>query len=69
MRLAPDLCDDLDHDEPEYRYVTFPRCPECRCKRLLAYRSVDAGDGSRTKYVRCADCGRRLVLIIEWTED
>jgi len=54
-------------DRPEARYIYFqrPRCPDCGSVKLLAYRSTDNGDGSVTRYVRCADCGARFVLVVE----
>jgi hypothetical protein len=49
---------------PTYVYCRRPRCP-CGSARLRSYRSLDNGDGSRTKYSRCLECGRRLVLVLE----
>ena len=53
-------------DPPQYVYVTRPRCPGCgEADTLLAYRTVDNGDGTKTRYVRCRACKARAVLILE----
>jgi len=52
-------------DAPEYIYIRVPRCPQCDSTRLLAQRSVDNGDGTRTKYTRCEGCGFHVILILE----
>ncbi len=50
---------------PRYVYVQRPRCPDCGGVKLLAYRTSKNGDGSLTRYVRCADCQARVILIVE----
>jgi len=52
-------------DRPHYIYVARPRCPVCASPRLLAYRSRRESDESITRWVRCAACGRRLILVLE----
>ncbi len=49
----------------KYIIIRKPRCPACGRARILAYRSIAAGDGSQTRYCRCADCGLPIVLIVE----
>ena len=59
------------HDRPAYLTLVRPRCPGCNSPRLLAYKSVkngvgdDADDDSLTRYCRCDDCGRRVVVVVE----
>ena len=53
-------------DPPQYVYVQRPRCPQCgQVESLLAYRTADNADGSKTRYVRCRSCEARVVLILE----
>lgn len=52
-------------EAPRYVYLTRPRCPECGGVRLLAYATRSNGDGSRTRYAKCGDCGARVVLVVE----
>jgi hypothetical protein len=54
-----------DGRKPAYVHAKAPRCPDCDSKRLRSYRSTDGGDGSRIKYSRCRDCGRRVVVVLE----
>jgi hypothetical protein len=52
--------------QPHYVYVVRPRCPDCgEVETLLAYRTVDNGDGTKTRYARCRSCEARAVLILE----
>ena len=50
---------------PIYVYARRVRCPSCNSPSLRVQRSVDNGDGSRTRYSKCRDCGANVVLIIE----
>jgi hypothetical protein len=52
------------NDTPVYIYYRRPRCPDCNSVRLKSYSSKDNGDGSRMKYSRCLDCGRRRLKIV-----
>ncbi|NLF08948.1 MAG: hypothetical protein GX594_13355 [Pirellulaceae bacterium] len=62
MTVAPTI----RRDPPHYVYVTRPRCPECgEVETLLAYRTVDNGDGSKTRYAHCRSCHARVVIILE----
>ena len=50
--------------------LTRPRCPDCGCPRFHAYKSVRNGepgsdDDSLTRYSRCLDCGRKVVVVVE----
>jgi transposase-like protein len=56
---------DRPRKEDRYLYVARPRCPECASPKLKAYRSMDNGDGSISRYVRCEQCGRKLILVLE----
>lgn len=57
---------DARQGPPQYLYVTRPRCPECgKVETLLAYRTVDNGDGSKTRYARCRSCRVRVVMVLE----
>jgi DNA-directed RNA polymerase subunit RPC12/RpoP len=55
----------VGNGQPVYLFLRLPRCPSCGSTRLLAYRSVDNGDGSRTRYAVCAACKQRLVVVVE----
>ncbi len=63
--------DEHQDGKPVYLTLTRPRCPGCNSPRLLAYKSVkngmadDADDDSLTRYCRCDDCGRRVVVVVE----
>lgn len=48
-----------------YVYVQAPRCPWCGSPKLLAYKSVANGDGTRTRYTRCSTCGEKVILVVE----
>lgn len=54
-----------DADQPVYISVKRPRCPRCGGVKLRTYKSIDNGDGSVTRYSRCRDCDRRMILIVE----
>jgi transposase-like protein len=55
-----------EHREPpEYLTLVRPRCPECNSPNFRAYRTNDNGDGSKTRYSICQECGRRVVIIVE----
>ena len=60
-----DTTADATDATPRYVYVRLPRCPRCDSTRLVAQRSVDNGDGTRTKYTKCRDCGKNTILILE----
>lgn len=68
-----DLNDDQDRviqnvepdDKPTLLFVERPRCPDCGCVRLLAYKTTKAGDDSITRRCKCADCGRKIHLVLE----
>jgi DNA-directed RNA polymerase subunit RPC12/RpoP len=45
--------------------VKAPRCPKCASTRLLAYRTACRDGYGTTRYTRCADCGTKILLIIE----
>ena len=51
--------------EPIYLYHRRPRCPVCGSPALKVQRSVDNGDGSRTRYSKCQDCGSNVVVVVE----
>ena len=61
------------HQDARTVYLTLvrPRCPGCNSPRLLAYKSTrngvgdDADDDSLTRYSKCADCGHRVVVVVE----
>jgi DNA-directed RNA polymerase subunit M/transcription elongation factor TFIIS len=59
--------DALDEpDGPTYLYVRRPRCPDCgEVETLLAYKTVDNGDGSKTRYAKCRSCSARVVMVLE----
>lgn len=48
-----------------YVFAKLPRCPECKGAKHRAYRSVDSGDDSRTKYTLCKDCGCKFIIILD----
>ena len=50
---------------PAYLWIRRPRCPDCGSAKLKVQRSVDNGDGSRTRYCKCGCCGLNVVLIVE----
>jgi hypothetical protein len=50
---------------PAYLFVRLPRCPECESVELKVYRTIANGDGSRTRYVKCAECGENAILVVE----
>ena len=56
---------------PVYLTLTRPRYPGLNSPHLLAYKSVkngtgdDTDDDSLTRYSKCADCGRRVVVVVE----
>jgi len=52
-------------EPPTYLYLLRARCPTCASPKLLAYRSRRESDESITRWVRCAACGRRLILVLE----
>lgn len=52
-------------ESPTYVYVQRPHCPDCGGVRLLAYKSIRQPDSSTTRYTKCADCGRRVILVVE----
>lgn len=47
--------------------VVAPRCPNVNCNstRHSSYRSIDNGDGSRTKWTTCKVCKRRFIIVLE----
>jgi len=51
--------------EARYVYVERPRCPECQSVRILAYKTIDQGDGSLTRYTCCRDCQAKFILVLE----
>jgi hypothetical protein len=55
----------VDHEPAAYVYFQRPRCVDCGSVKLRAYKSLDNLDGTRTRYAKCLDCGRRLVLVAE----
>jgi len=56
---------DAQDGKPVYLTLTRPRCPRCHSAHLRAYKTMDNGDDSLTRYSRCVDCGRRVVVIVE----
>ena len=52
-------------DKPVLIFLERPRCPECGCRRLLAIRTDRNGDETITRRCRCADCGRRIDVVVE----
>lgn len=40
-------------------------CAHCGSTGYETVRSLDSGDGSRTKLVRCLDCGRPFKVVSE----
>jgi len=61
---------DEQPDEPLYVFIEKARCPRKTCKngRLVIYRSVANGDGSRTRLTRCSECGGRVFVVVEVPE-
>ena len=62
--------DDGRSEGPCYLTLVRPRCPSCGCPRFHAYKTVKNGtpgsdDDSLTRYSKCADCGRRVVVVVE----
>lgn len=55
---------DARYDPPTYVSVILPRCP-CGSAHLRAYKTVDNGDGTKTRYSTCQTCGQKLVLVVE----
>ncbi|NLF08214.1 MAG: hypothetical protein GX594_09575, partial [Pirellulaceae bacterium] len=54
-----------DERQPELIFWQWPRCPDCGSNRLLAYKTTRCGDGSTTRRCKCADCGRRVHIVLE----
>ena len=56
-------------ERPATVYAKLPYCPGCGGTRLRAYKSgpLDS-DGSRVRHCRCADCGTRATMVVEWGE-
>ena len=53
-------------EPPHYVYIQRPRCPECgEVETLMAYRTVDNGDKTKTRYARCRSCKARVVMVLE----
>jgi DNA-directed RNA polymerase subunit M/transcription elongation factor TFIIS len=52
-------------EAPRYVYTQRPRCPECGSVRLLTYATKKNGDSSLTRYAKCAECGAKVVLVVE----
>ena len=48
-----------------YVFVERPRCPACGSVDLHPYKTVQQGDGSTLRYVRCKSCGEKAFLVIE----
>ena len=51
--------------EPRYVYVERPRCPECQSVQILAYKTIDGGDGSLSRYTLCRSCHAKFILVME----
>jgi hypothetical protein len=52
---------------PYWLFRKLIRCPSCRGLRMKCYRTTDSGDGTKTQYRRCLDCGRRVLVC--WGDD
>ena len=50
---------------PVYLTLVRPRCPGCQSTRLRAYKTTNNGEGSLTRYSRCVECGRAVVVVVE----
>jgi hypothetical protein len=50
--------------QPCYIYVERLRCPECLKVDLKTQRSEDAGEGMRTRWMKCVACGFCFRLVI-----
>lgn len=48
-----------------YIYAERPRCPVCGSIRLLAYRTTRHADGAVSRYTKCADCGEKIIVVLE----
>ncbi len=49
----------------KYVWARLPRCPACGGTRHHSYRSVDNGDGTRTKHTQCKDCHEKFLIVLE----
>lgn len=45
--------------------VERPRCPDCGSTRLLRYGGSRVDEETTVRYVRCAGCGAKFLLILE----
>jgi len=45
-------------------YAKRPRCSGCNSLNLVPYRTIQRSTGSKWRYVKCADCRRRGILIL-----
>ncbi len=52
-------------DAERYIFAERPRCLACGSCKLMAYKSRREGDGTITRYVRCAGCSGRYILVLE----
>ncbi len=55
-------------DTPPHRlFVTIhrPRCPECDGDDLQTQRSIDNGDGTRTRITVCRSCDCHFDVVVE----
>jgi len=58
----------LDADERLPTVIAVaPRCPnpDCGSTKHSSYRSIENGDGSRTKWTVCKACGQRFIIVLE----
>jgi len=50
--------------DARYVFSVLPRCPQCNGTHHRSYRSIDQGDGSRTRWTKCQTCGTKFILIL-----
>ena len=62
--------DEHQDGKPVYLTLVRPRCPWCHSPDFRTYRTVRNGmegsdDDSKTRYARCLQCRRRVVIVVE----
>jgi len=50
---------------PPYLFIERPRCPNCGSLKLRTYRTSRHGDDSLTRHAACADCGQKVLIVLE----
>jgi DNA-directed RNA polymerase subunit RPC12/RpoP len=51
--------------ERRYLFVRVPRCPECNSPDLKPYKTIRQGDHTTSRYLRCLDCGQKIIGVYE----